>query len=552
LTAAKNDDEVALCEGWLTVCDILETCIAFYKLPDSVKQPTTAHDALQLAWLYTLIAGQQNFGRMDVWFGDWIAKDLDSGRLTEESAIELLCGFWKLAEAELNLMCARIIIGGKGRPNEKNADRFAFLALEAARRTRVTRPQLSLRWYEGIDSSLWKKSLEVIGSGTTFPILYNDEVNIPAVQKALKIPHEEAVDYVPYGCGEYVIPHRSIDSPNGIITLLKNLELALFDGIDPKTGIRRGLATGSLAAFTTFEQLWNAYKAQVEFSLKALAKAQVIGMDVAAKETSCLLYGLLQDDCVARCKPWLSGGIRTRGGLLESYGNVNTADSLLAIKQTVFEDKSISPERLLEAMQCNFDGFSAERRKLNAVPRFGNAEVQSDTMMQAVHDHVCIKAAEYGEAAGLDFYRVVIINNWNNTAQGHACLASADGRADEEPLVSGYGARPGADRNGVTALLRSNASLRPEIHAGAVHNIKFDRAVFREHLDELSALFLTYFRIGGTQAMITVVSQEELIEAMKHPERHGDLVVRIGGFSARFVTLPREVQLEVISRTVQA
>jgi pyruvate-formate lyase len=203
-------------------------------------------------------------------------------------------------------------------------------------------------------------------------------------------------------------------------------------------------------------------------------------------------------------------------------------------------------------MQCNFDGFSAERRKLNAVPRFGNAEVQSDTMMQAVHDHVCIKAAEYGEAAGLDFYRVVIINNWNNTAQGHACLASADGRADEEPLVSGYGARPGADRNGVTALLRSNASLRPEIHAGAVHNIKFDRAVFREHLDELSALFLTYFRIGGTQAMITVVSQEELIEAMKHPERHGDLVVRIGGFSARFVTLPREVQLEVISRTVQA
>lgn len=551
LDGAQNDDEAALCEGWLTVCDVLETCIEFYGLPESVKQPQTVMDALQLVWLYTLIAGQQNFGRMDVWLGDLLAADLDSGRLTEDAALDLLCGFWTLAEEELNLMNARIVIGGRGRPNEANANRFAFLALEAARRTKVTRPQLSLRWYEGMDSKLWKKSLEVLGTGTTFPIIYNDEVNIPAVQQALKVSESDAVDYVPYGCGEYVIEHRSVGSPNGIINLLKNLELALFNGIDQKTGIRRGPATGDLGSFSDFEKLWDAYAVQVEFSLKALAEAQRLTLDVAAKEAAFLTHGLLQDDCIARCKPWLSGGIRYRGGLLESYGNVNAADSLLAIRQTVFEDRSISPKRLLEAMRKNFEGFRAERRNLNAVPRFGNAGPEADAMMQRVHEHVCMKTAEFGEAVGLDYYRVVIINNWNNTAQGHACLASADGRADEEPLVSGVGARPGADRKGVTALLRSNSLLRPEIHAGAVHNIKFDRELFTQHVDELSALLVTYFKLGGTQAMITVVNQEDLLDALEHPERHGSLVVRVGGFSARFVTLPKEVQHEIISRTVQ-
>jgi pyruvate-formate lyase len=552
LAAAGNDDEAALCEGWLAVCDVLETCIEFYDLPESVKQPQTAHDALQLAWLYTLIAGQQNFGRMDVWFGDWMAADLDSGRLTEGEAIDLLCGFWKMAEEELNLMNARIVVGGSGRPNDANADRFTFLALEAARRTKVTRPQLSLRWYEGMNSNLWKTALEVLGTGTTFPILYNDDVNISAVQEALDVSPQDSVDYVPYGCGEYVIEHRSVGSPNGIINLLKCLELALFDGVDPKTGIRRGPATGRLSDFQDFEQLWSAYAAQVEVSLKALATAQLLTLDVAAQEAGFLTHGLLQDDCVARRKPWLSGGIRYRGGLLESYGNVNAADSLLAIKKTVFEERSIAPPTLLASMRKNFEGFSLERRKLNAVPRFGNADPEADAMMQRVHEHVCIKAAEFGKAAGLDHYRVVIINNWNNTAQGHACLASADGRADEGPLVSGVGARPGADRKGVTALLRSNASLRPEIHAGAVHNIKFDQELFTQHLDELSSLLVTYFRLGGTQAMITVVNQDDLLDALEHPERHGSLVVRVGGFSARFVTLPKEVQLEVISRTVQA
>ncbi|NLJ74451.1 MAG: pyruvate formate-lyase, partial [Firmicutes bacterium] len=154
------------------------------------------------------------------------------------------------------------------------------------------------------------------------------------------------------------------------------------------------------------------------------------------------------------------------------------------------------------------------------------------------------------ERVGLQWYLVVVINNSANTLMGRWTAASADGRKSRQPMANANNPSGGNDRNGVTAFLNSLVKLDPTIHAGAVQNMKFSKSMFREHRDKLDALLDVYFDNGGAQAMITVVSRQELEEAMREPEKHQNLIVRVGGFSARFVTLDKDVQMEIISRTL--
>ena len=141
-------------------------------------------------------------------------------------------------------------------------------------RIKEAEPQLTLRFYEGMDSRLMEKALETIGEGRTYPMLYNDDVNIPAVSNAFRISTEEAEDYVPFGCGEYVINHKSFGSPNGVINLLKVLEITLHNGMDGMTGKEAGIRTGYFSEFKSFDELWEAYTKQVQYFIEDVYKRQ--------------------------------------------------------------------------------------------------------------------------------------------------------------------------------------------------------------------------------------------------------------------------------------
>lgn len=518
----------------------------------ALHAPTTFHEAIQLAWVYALISGTWNYGRVDDWLGPFLARDLDSGRLSEETAIRLLCSWWQLMKAYDNQFNNRVIIGGRGRIEESAADRFALLAMEATRRVRLNQPQLSLRFYKGQNPALMARALDVIGEGCTFPILYNDDVNIPAVASAFGVPRSEAVHYTPFGCGEYVLAHRSVGTPNGVVNLAKCLELALHGGWDPVARREAGPSTGDAAGFASFEDLWCAYKQQVEHFVAALAEHERIEYEAAGREAPFLFLSALYDDCIARGTPIFSGGVRFLGGTNETYGNTNAADALVAIEQVVYRDRAVTLPRLVAALDENFEGPENEalRRCLLAAPKFGNDDDVADSIFQRVHGHVCNATSTQAARVGLDSYLVVVINNHANTIFGRTTAASADGRRAGERLANGNNPTPGADRGGVTAFLNSLAKPDPGIHAGTVQNMKFSGGLFRRHRAKLEALLGGYWAAGGTQAMITIVSRADLESAMAEPENWGHLVVRVGGFSIRFVELPREIQLEVISRTL--
>jgi pyruvate-formate lyase len=514
------------------------------------SKPNNLQEAVQLMWFYSIISSSIEFGRMDVYLGDFYVRDVETGRITEEEALKVLMSLWNLIK-EVNInRDSRIIIGGVGRSNEKNADRFALLAMETTRRFRNSHPQLSLRFYKEMNPELMKKALEILGEGGTFPILYNDDVNVTAVEKAFQVSREEAQDYVFFGCGEYVLNYRSFGTPSGVINLLKALELVLRNGKDAITGKEVGIKLGEFKGFKTFEDLFDAYKKQVEYFVEIIADQEALEYKVVGENTSFVFMSMLYDDCIKIGRGMFSGGVRYLGGTLETYGNISTSDSLYAIKEAVYERKLFTQEGLLKMLDADFEGYEKERRLLLNLPKYGNDIDDVDEMAVKIHEHICAITQKQKYRTRLDSYLVVNINNSANTILGRYTAASADGRKKCTSMSNGNGPSPGMDKNGFTALINSLIKLDPYCHAGAAQNFKISKELFTNYFDKLEILLQIYFDLGGAQANISVINKEDLENALEEPEKYQNLMVRVGGFSAPFISLDKDVQEDILHRTL--
>nr|WP_315146462.1 pyruvate formate lyase family protein [uncultured Flavobacterium sp.] len=516
---------------------------------NTLRKPESFYEALQLSWLYTLICGSLELGRVDIYLGDFYVNDIDNGVITEDEALSLMHSYWKLINDLFRDVDGRVIIGGRGRRNEKNADRFALLVLETMRTYgRAILPQTTLRFYEGMNPELMEKSISLIGDGHTFPLLYNDDVLVPGVAAAHDVPLEDAEQYMPLGCGEITIDHMGFGTPSGSLNVLKALDVTLRNGVDHITGKQLGLATGELKDFKTFDEFFDAFKKQLAFFIEILADHEDLEYVESAKHAPYLYLSMLYDDCIARGKAIFDGGIRYLGGSLESFGSVNSADSLTAIKKMVFDEKLISPEQLMAALNNNFVGYEKEHKLLKDSPKYGNDDDYADAIMVELHDFMCNTIRDQRERTNLDWYLNVLINNKQNTILGRWVGASADGRKAGREMANANTPSGGNDKKGVTALINSLVKPSHKIHAGTVQNMRFGRDFFTADRPRFEFLLDTYFKKGGAQAMITVINRGDLENALVEPEKHQDLFVRIGGFSARYIDLPRDVQLEILSR----
>lgn len=514
------------------------------------EKPQGLRDAIQLFYLYALISGVVNYGRMDVFLGDFYVNDIDSGTLTEDEALSMLKSLWKMIADRNIVFNGRVIIGGKGRRNEANADRFALAAMEASRLVVETEPQLSLRFYEGQNPALMKKALDVIGEGRIYPMLYNDDVNISAVSNAFGIPMEEAKQYLPYGCGEYAIDHKSLSAPNCVLLTLEVLDLTLHNGYDTWKKETIGLQTGEADDYKTFDELFAAYKKQVEYFTESLAARHKFEYVAERRLASYLYVSALFDNCIEEGVSVVDEGERYLGGIMESFGNTNTGDSLAAIKKLVYDEKAFTLKELVHMLDVNFEGYEKERKLLLDVPKYGNDDDKTDAIVAEVNAHIGKACMEAGKRAGLHHFLVVNINNEGNVMYGRYIDASADGRKHGAPLANGNTPTAGMDKKGITAFLNSITKIDPNLHAGYVHNIKCTRQLVTKERAKFEALLRAYFANGGTQAMITALNRGDLENAMKEPEKYSNLIVRVGGFSARFVTLARDLQQDILNRTL--
>ena len=511
--------------------------------------PACFRDALQLVWFYSAMTGGRDFGRMDVYLGDLYVRDIDSGVLREEEAIQLLLFFYQLMK-ETDSRDGRIVMGGVGRRNPENADRVSLAIMKAGMRFRELKPEFSLRVYKGLSDEVRDLGLRMLENGMTYPLLFNDEASVRAVQKTMHVSEEEAEQYGFFGCGEYVLGHRSIGTPNDIINLAKALEVTLHEGIDPIRNCPHGLNLGRPDAFDTFEKLLDAWKQQVEYFTQIAARHQRLVYDTVRANSSMLMMSLLMDDCVARALPLCSGGVRYLAGTYETYGNTTTADSLTAIRKVVYEQKRLSLSELVHVLDHDYAGQEELRQTLLDCPKFGNGDPEADRMAQDINTFVFDTTARQAEKQGLSSYLVVMINNGANVDLGRNTLATADGRHSGAYLSNGNNPMAGMDRCGLPAMLRSMASTQMDLTAGTAQNLKLSRDLFSRHQDAVCDLIDTAFDLGILSLNVSVVDRGEMEDALIHPDLHQNLFVRVGGFSARFVQLDPGTQADMLARAL--
>ena len=511
--------------------------------------PACFRDALQLVWFYSAMTGGRDFGRMDVYLGDLYAHDLDQGALTKEEAIRLLLSFYRLMQ-DTDSRDGRIVMGGLGRRNPENADRVSLAIMEAGLRFRQLKPEFSLRMYKGMSEEVIRLAFRMLADGMTYPLLFNDEASVRAVENTMHVSPEEAEQYGFFGCGEYVLGHRSIGTPNDIINLAKALEVTLHEGVDPIRGCPHGLNLGAPESFDTFDKLLDAYKRQVEYFTEIAARHQRLVYDTVSENSAMLLMSLLMDDCIARARPLVSGGVRYLAGTYETYGNTTVADSFTAIREIVYEKKLLSLRELVTILDADFAGHEEMRKRLLRCPKFGNSDPAADAMAREINTHVFEATARQAKAQGLSSYLVVMINNGANVDLGKNTLATADGRRAFTYLSNGNNPMAGMDHEGLPALLRSISSTRMDLTAGTAQNLKLTKELFVKHPDAVRDLIDTAFDMGILSLNISVLSRGEMEDAMAHPELHQNLFVCVGGFSARFVNLDPGTQADMLARAL--
>ncbi|MBR6933343.1 MAG: pyruvate formate lyase family protein [Bacteroidales bacterium] len=514
--------------------------------------PSTFPEALQLLWLYALLAGVINYGRLDDFLGPFLANDLASGALTEQEAYRYVKSLWTLIENRRTTVNGRIIVGGRGRKHPKEADIFLHIAMKVARDCRYVEPQFTLRMDKDTSEEIWDEALDALGAGATYPTLYNDDVEVPAVAYGMRIDEKAAEQYVPFGCTEFVIQGQSTGTPNICINLLKILTIYMNGGVDPEDGIRKdgGVPIKPLSEYRTFEEFYDGYKKLLDFYLDLSAQAQYHSYEVMNREVAFLFTSLLMDDCIARGKALLDGGVRYLGGTNETYGNINASDSLLAVKTLVFDRKKYTLEQVGAAMLANFEGYEALRADCLRCDKYGNDLDTADSMADDLYRFVAKGVRDRGIAVGMQYFLIVISNNQLNTEWGLKTGASPDGRLRGMYMNPANNPQGGADKNGPTAMLNSLTRFDARYHAGSVQNIKFTPGMFNRHRDVIKSLFRTYFARGGCHLMVTVVDHGVLENAVKHPENYPNLIVRVSGFSAVFVDLSPEIQQELLSRVL--
>ncbi len=525
-----------------------------YNSLDYIKEnkPKTFHQALQLFWIYALCAGVINYGRMDIVLGPYLKHDLDNNIIDEKEAYRYLKSLWLMIENRRTTVNGRIIVGGVGREDEEACNMFTRLCLKVCKETRYVEPQFTLRLDKNTPEDIKDLAYECIASGATYPTLYNDEVNIPAVKYAMNIDDKTAKQYVPFGCGEFVIQGKSVGTPNTLLNLLKIMQLALNEGYDPMDHIYKAgpIKVKSLREMKTFDDFYNQYKKLLDYYFDLSVSAQLHSYKIMNQEVSFLFTSILMDDCINREKSLLDGGVEILGGTNETYGNINSSDALYTIKTLVYDQKKYTLEQLNQAALNNYVGYEMILKDILALPKYGNDDKECDDMAIDLYEYVAKGIRQRGIDNHMGYYLIVISNNQTNTDWGHQTDASLDGRKKGMYMNPANNPQGGGAKNGPTACLNSLAKFNAKYHGGSVQNMKFTPRMMHEDKEKVKILFDTYFKKGGCQLMVTCVDHGVLEDAQKHPENYPDLIVRVAGYSAVFVNLTPDIQAELLSRVL--
>ena len=512
-------------------------------------------------------AGGYSLGRLDQYLYPFYKADVDAGRMGDQEALDILEAFWVKTGEQIWYWCEEaahhyagfcafqnICLGGTDRNNNDAVNELSYLMLQATIHLQMVQPSMSVRLSRKNPEDFFLKIAELIQTGSGFPSIHSDTVGIQTVMKK-GVPPEVARDWAPIGCVEAQVPGKTYQwSSSGHYNLGAIVEFVFTNGVHRKSGEKIGLETGDPAEIKTFDEFERRIYAQIDYLFDQFNVIQNLLELLHSQHLQNPLASLLTSDCVANGKDLTRAGARYNSGPgMNGNGVADFIDSMNAVRHLVFEEKKLTMTQLAQALETDFEGHEPVRRLLNQTPyKWGNGNEQADAEGAKLFNYLIEKCRTYKGLFGNDKLPALYPVS-SNVPQGIAIGALPSGRKAYTPLADGCSPCPGADIQGPTGVLRSLSTLPyPAIDGGTLLNMKFTPNSVEGETGQqrLSAFLKTFLDMDLFHIQFNVVGQKTLRCAQERPEDYKSLLIRVAGYSAYFVELSREVQDDIISRTI--
>jgi formate C-acetyltransferase len=535
------------------------------------RAPRTFWEALQAYWFVHVGVITElnpwdafNPGRLDQHLYPFYKRDLETGRLTEAKARELLCAFWikfnnhpappktgvTAKESNTYVDFALINVGGVTAGGQDAVNDLSYLILDVIEAMRLLQPSSMVQVSKKNPDRFVKRALKIVRTGFGQPSIFNTDAIVQELVRQGKSV-EDAREGGASGCVEAGAFGREAYFLTGYFNLPKVLELTLNNGVDPRTGQQLGPATGDPTTFDSFDALFDAWTRQLAYFVNLKIRGNNLIEQVNARQMPVPFLSLLIDDCIQAGKDYNAGGARYNTSYIQGVGLGSVTDALTALKVHVFDRQSVSMQGFIEILKSNFDGHDAFRRMLlDETPKYGNDDDTADDVMQMVFEAYYQAVNGRPNTRG-GVHRVNLLPTTCHVYFGSLIGALPDGRKAGVALSEGISPVQGADRNGPTAVTRSAAKIDHIRTGGTLLNQKFLPQVLADDtgITKLAQLVRTYFRMDGHHIQFNVVDAQTLKKARQVPDDYRDLIVRVAGYSDYFVDLTPDLQDEIIRRT---
>ncbi len=508
-----------------------------------------------------------NPGHLDQHLYPFFRQDVDSGNLTREQARELLQCFWvkfnnqpappkvgvTAAESGTYTDFCNINTGGLKQDGSSAVNELSYLILEVIDEMRLLQPSSNLQLSKKNPDAFLKRGLEIVRKGWGQPSIFNADMVVEELLRQGK-SIEDARAGGTSGCVETGAFGKEAYILTGYFNLPKVLEIALNNGLDPRTGRMVGIETGDPGQFASFDDVVGAFRQQLNYLVDVKIRGNNVIERLYARLMPAPYLSLLIDDCISRGRDYNDGGPRYNSTYIMGVAPATCADGLAAIRFHVFDQRNLGMDELLRALRANFEGHEKTRLMLwNRSPKFGNDDAYADRILEQVFD-MFFEAIDGRPNTKGGVYRVNYLSTTCHVYFGSVTGATPDGRRCGEPQSDGISPAQGADRHGPTAVIKSAARMDHGRTGGTLLNQKFTPRLVEgeDGLDRLAHLVRSYFKLDGHHIQFNIVTAESLREAQANPEKHRDLIVRVAGYSDYFCDLTPALQNEIIARTEQS
>jgi len=504
---------------------------AYARVPEG--SPETFREAMIATNFYYYLDGPDDLGRFDQYMWPYYQTDVEAGRLTRHEAVAWVGELWQNTD---DAYAWNTAVGGSRPDGSRGDNDLTLVCIEAARGRR--RPNLALRLRRDTPRAVWDAAIETIATGCGLPALYCEENYRHAIREAhLNLTEEDMHRFAFGGCTELMIDGRSnVGSLDGDFNVPKLLVDSLHE---------------DLPGCETFEAFYEAFERRCAGAIQDGAR------EISAAQRRKALWhpqpirSLMIDDCLQRGWEYAAGGARYNWSVVNIMGLGNAVDSLCAVREVVFDRKEFTAAELVDVLDRDYRDAESVRQRLGRCPRYGNGDAQADDLARGLSGFIFREWQRHAPWRGGKFLPACLMFT-TYAFYGEQVGATPDGRGDGQPIADSAGPVQGRDRNGPTAMLRSVAGI-DQLHAPGtlVVNVRFSPSMFAtaENRARLQSLIRGYFDLGGMQLQVNVVDQAMLEAAMADPDKYGDMIIRIGGFSEYWKNLTPALRQSVLERT---